>query len=106
MHPSVKAKLARHFAPHNARLYALLGRDFGWERAGASAYMSPLPTLPPLTLEELVAGSRDLGAKAAADKAGAKERATGKQHRTRASTGLSQELSIAAHVTPPLADVV
>ena len=60
----------------------------------------------PATLEELVAGSRDLGAKAAADKAGAKERATGKQHRTRASTGLSQELSIAAHVTPPLADVV
>lgn len=31
MHPSVKAYLRQHFAKANARLYALLGRDMGWD---------------------------------------------------------------------------
>jgi hypothetical protein len=30
MHPSCKRKLQQHFAEPNQRLYALLGRDFGW----------------------------------------------------------------------------
>ena len=30
--PAVRDWLVRYFAPHNERLYALLGRDFGWAR--------------------------------------------------------------------------
>jgi hypothetical protein len=30
--PAVRAELTRYFAPHNQRLYTLLGRDFGWAR--------------------------------------------------------------------------
>jgi hypothetical protein len=30
--PELRARLAAHYAPANRRLYALLGRDFGWER--------------------------------------------------------------------------
>lgn len=33
MHPDTRARLSAHFAPHNQRLYALLGEDFGWEAA-------------------------------------------------------------------------
>ncbi|HXK24519.1 MAG TPA: sulfotransferase domain-containing protein [Myxococcota bacterium] len=32
--PETRARLASHFAPHNERLYALLGRDFGWKASG------------------------------------------------------------------------
>jgi hypothetical protein len=32
MNPSTHEKLRAFFAPHNERLYKLLGRDFGWER--------------------------------------------------------------------------
>jgi hypothetical protein len=31
MDPAVRERLAAHFAPHNRRLYELLGRDFGWD---------------------------------------------------------------------------
>jgi hypothetical protein len=31
MDPAVRRRLADHFAPHNRRLYDLLGRDLGWE---------------------------------------------------------------------------
>jgi hypothetical protein len=31
--PEDRARLAEYFRPHNARLYALLGRDFGWDSA-------------------------------------------------------------------------
>jgi hypothetical protein len=34
MHPSVERKLRQHFAEPNQRLYAMLGRDFMWERQG------------------------------------------------------------------------
>jgi hypothetical protein len=30
IHPETRLRLAEHFAPHNARLYEYLGRDFGW----------------------------------------------------------------------------
>lgn len=30
MDPAVRTRLREFFAPHNQRLYALLGRDFGW----------------------------------------------------------------------------
>jgi hypothetical protein len=30
MDPAIRAELAAFYAPHNARLYALLGRDLGW----------------------------------------------------------------------------
>jgi hypothetical protein len=30
--PGLRAELTRYFAPHNQRLYTLLGRDFGWAR--------------------------------------------------------------------------
>jgi hypothetical protein len=30
--PAVRQRLVDYFAPHNARLYDLLGRDFGWPR--------------------------------------------------------------------------
>lgn len=30
MRPETRARLAEYFAPHNERLYRLLGRDFGW----------------------------------------------------------------------------
>lgn len=32
MSPATRADLQRHFAPYNKQLYALLGRDFGWEK--------------------------------------------------------------------------
>lgn len=32
MDPDVRRRLAQYFAPHNQRLYALLGRDFEWSR--------------------------------------------------------------------------
>jgi hypothetical protein len=32
MDPAVRRRLVDYFAPHNERLYALLGRDFGWQR--------------------------------------------------------------------------
>jgi hypothetical protein len=32
MDPAVKARLTKYFAPHNQRLYDLLGRDLGWPR--------------------------------------------------------------------------
>jgi hypothetical protein len=36
MRPETHGCLARHFAPHNRRLEALLGRDLSaWERAGS-----------------------------------------------------------------------
>ena len=28
--PAVREKLREYFRPHNARLFAMLGRDFGW----------------------------------------------------------------------------
>jgi Sulfotransferase domain len=31
MHPETRARLAAYFAPHNQRLYELLGQDFGWD---------------------------------------------------------------------------
>ena len=31
--PAVRRRLVDHFAPHNRRLYDLLGRDFGWDDA-------------------------------------------------------------------------
>jgi len=31
--PEARARLTEYFRPHNARLYELLGTDFGWERA-------------------------------------------------------------------------
>jgi hypothetical protein len=31
MDPVVRQRLMAYFAPHNRRLAALLGRDFGWE---------------------------------------------------------------------------
>ena len=31
--PAVEARLRRYFAPHNERLYGLLGRDFAWSSA-------------------------------------------------------------------------
>jgi hypothetical protein len=31
MDPALKARLQSFFAPHNRRLYELLGRDFGWD---------------------------------------------------------------------------
>ena len=34
LRPAERAKLAAFYAPHNRELYALLGRDFGWERGG------------------------------------------------------------------------
>ena len=34
MDPAVRERLAAHFAPHNRKLYELLGRDFGWEAEG------------------------------------------------------------------------
>jgi hypothetical protein len=30
--PATRDRLVAHFAPHNGRLYELLGRDFGWPR--------------------------------------------------------------------------
>jgi hypothetical protein len=33
MNPDLRACLREFFAPHNERLYALLGKDFGWEQA-------------------------------------------------------------------------
>jgi len=32
MDPAINARLTEYFAPHNERLYALLGRDLGWPR--------------------------------------------------------------------------
>ena len=32
MDPATRTRLREHFAPHNERLYELLGRDLGWER--------------------------------------------------------------------------
>ena len=32
MDPAIKARLTEYFAPHNQRLYDLLGRDLGWPR--------------------------------------------------------------------------
>ncbi len=32
MRPDTRQKLVEYFRPHNERLYALLGRDFGWDR--------------------------------------------------------------------------
>jgi Sulfotransferase domain len=32
MDPALKARLTKYFAPHNERLYELLGRDLGWPR--------------------------------------------------------------------------
>ena len=32
MSPQTRAELVEYFRPHNARLYDLLGRDFGWDR--------------------------------------------------------------------------
>jgi hypothetical protein len=31
MDPVTRTWLREYFAPHNARLYELLGEDFGWE---------------------------------------------------------------------------
>jgi hypothetical protein len=31
MNPATRARLVDYYAPHNARLYDLLGRDLGWE---------------------------------------------------------------------------
>jgi hypothetical protein len=31
MHPETRARLVAYFAPHNQRLYELLGQDFGWD---------------------------------------------------------------------------
>jgi len=31
MNPATRARLREYFAPHNARLYRFLNRDFGWE---------------------------------------------------------------------------
>lgn len=33
IHPAVRCKLADYFREHNLRLYALLGRDFGWSES-------------------------------------------------------------------------
>lgn len=46
MHPSVKRKLAGYFAEPNERLYALLGRDFGWgdQESGSGFPWTRLPS--------------------------------------------------------------
>jgi hypothetical protein len=31
MDPGMRKRLTDYFAPYNRQLYALLGRDFGWE---------------------------------------------------------------------------
>jgi hypothetical protein len=31
MQPETRARLMDYFAPHNRRLFELLGEDFGWE---------------------------------------------------------------------------
>jgi hypothetical protein len=36
MDPALRERLAARFAPHNERLYALLGRDLGWEKPAGS----------------------------------------------------------------------
>ena len=33
MSPETRQRLVEYFAPHNERLYELLGEDFGWDRA-------------------------------------------------------------------------
>lgn len=38
LQPSERAKLDAFYAPHNQELYALVGRDFGWERTRAAAH--------------------------------------------------------------------
>lgn len=42
---SEHARLAAYFRPHNQRLYALLGRDFGWDAPPANALDRPPPEL-------------------------------------------------------------
>jgi hypothetical protein len=42
MPPHVREQLAAYFAPHNQRLYQLLGRDLGWEDPNAA----PHPAAP------------------------------------------------------------
>ncbi len=34
MAPETRARLSEYFAPHNERLYALVGQDFGWPASG------------------------------------------------------------------------
>jgi hypothetical protein len=41
MPPHVREQLAAYFAPHNQRLYQLLGRDLGWEAASRLAASGP-----------------------------------------------------------------
>jgi hypothetical protein len=31
MSPAIRSRLASHYAPHNARLYEIVGRDWGWD---------------------------------------------------------------------------
>jgi hypothetical protein len=41
-------KLQAFYAPHNKELYALIGRDFGWDRVGATARSQPLVAHRPI----------------------------------------------------------
>jgi hypothetical protein len=54
MAPHIREHLEEYFAPHNQRLYRLLGRDLGWEAPavsasapGAPAQRAPHPPLAP-----------------------------------------------------------
>jgi hypothetical protein len=43
MDPEMRSRLEDYFAPHNRRLYELLGRDLGW--SGSSSRFSEAPTV-------------------------------------------------------------
>jgi Sulfotransferase domain len=45
--PADRARLTEYFRPHNARLYELLGTDFGWEAASSRPIASPSAAAEP-----------------------------------------------------------
>lgn len=108
MHPSVRAKLLRHFEPSNQRLYALLGRDFRWGQ-GLAASASSTPgygavqlsvTMPPSALlpPAPAPGSADGSPQR-------KQQPPGKQAGS-AGSGSSAASSAAADGLAPVADAV
>ena len=50
MNPQLEADLAQFYRPHNQRLYALLGRDLGWEKE----LREKKARKPPANLQELL----------------------------------------------------